>query len=97
MAPLWPGAPTHGIRPEAEVLWDELESVGVPEVHGVHVYNAYLVVISIRQRYAGHTKQAAYVPRVACHSLHHARHGTPTVEGERFRCEMVSDLLLKPH
>lgn len=72
MAPLWPGAPTHGIRPEAGVLWDQLESAGVSDIAGVYVYNAYLVVVSIRQRYAGHAKQTAHA---ACGASAIARNG----------------------
>ncbi len=58
MAPLWPGAPTQGIRLEAGMLWNQLEAAGVPDVMGTYVYNSYLVVVSIRQRYAGHARQA---------------------------------------
>jgi UbiD family decarboxylase len=40
-------------------LWDHLERGGVTDVHGIWgFYNGLLTVISLRQRYAGHAKQA---------------------------------------
>jgi 4-hydroxy-3-polyprenylbenzoate decarboxylase len=44
-------------------LWEEIERVGVPDVRGVWMHPAgsssFLAIISIRQRYGGHVKQAA--------------------------------------
>lgn len=57
--PLWPGAPTLGIRFDAGVLWDQLEQAGVQDIHGVYNLNRYFIVVSIKQRYAGHAMQAA--------------------------------------
>lgn len=50
----------------AATLWEQLEKAGVPEVKGVwgFVYGGQpgsFTVISIRQRYAGHSKQALLV------------------------------------
>jgi 4-hydroxy-3-polyprenylbenzoate decarboxylase len=50
----------------AVTLWDQLEQAGVPDVTGVWSFfgsgqAGMFVVIAIRQRYAGHAKQAALV------------------------------------
>lgn len=58
MSPLWPGAPDIALRYSAGLIWDQLEAVGVPDVVGVFAHNAYFIVVAIRQRYAGHAKQA---------------------------------------
>jgi len=58
MAPQWPGAPHHGVRYEGGILWGQLEAAGVPGVVGAYFHNAFLAVIAIQQRYAGHAKQA---------------------------------------
>ena len=47
-------------------LWDQLEKAGVPDVKGVwgFIYGAQpgpFTVIAIKQRYTGHSKQAALV------------------------------------
>jgi 4-hydroxy-3-polyprenylbenzoate decarboxylase len=57
MAPQWPGAPHHGVRFEGGILWDQLEAAGVPGIKGAYIHNAFLAVIAIEQRYAGHAKQ----------------------------------------
>ena len=45
---------------QAGLLWDVLEAAGVPDVTGACLYTAhFLAVVSIRQRYPGHAKQAA--------------------------------------
>ncbi|HLC25222.1 MAG TPA: UbiD family decarboxylase [bacterium] len=46
-------------------IWDYLEKAGVPEVKGVFRFisgqtSAYFIVVSIRQRYPGHSRQAAH-------------------------------------
>lgn len=58
MAPQWPGAPHHGVRFEGGILWDQLEAAGVPGVVGAYIHNAFLAVVAIEQRYAGHAQQA---------------------------------------
>lgn len=46
-------------------IWDQLEKAGVPDIQGVWTPPAggamFLTIISIKQRYAGHAKQAAMV------------------------------------
>jgi 4-hydroxy-3-polyprenylbenzoate decarboxylase len=58
MAPMWPGAPADGINFRSGLIWDQIEAAGVPDVVGVYAFNSYLVVVAIKQRYAGHAKQA---------------------------------------
>jgi UbiD family decarboxylase len=70
-APLWPGAVIFGLRLDAGLLWDQLESAGVQDVVGVWTY-PYLVVVAIRQRFAGHAKQAG-LAAVSCSAT--ARNG----------------------
>ncbi|MFN4281585.1 MAG: UbiD family decarboxylase [Alphaproteobacteria bacterium] len=65
MAPMWPGAPADGINFRSGLIWDQIEAAGVPDVVGVYAYTAYLVVVAIRQRYAGHAKQAG-MAALAC-------------------------------
>jgi 4-hydroxy-3-polyprenylbenzoate decarboxylase len=45
-------------------IWNQVEAAGVPDVQAVRVHPAagrFFVIISIRQRYPGHAKQAAHV------------------------------------
>ena len=58
MAPQWPGAPHHSVRFEGGILWEQLEAAGVPAIAGVYVHNSFFVVVSIKQQYAGHARQA---------------------------------------
>jgi 4-hydroxy-3-polyprenylbenzoate decarboxylase len=58
MAPQWPGAPTHGVRFDSGILWGQLEAAGVPGITGVYTYNPFMVVVAIKQLYAGHAQQA---------------------------------------
>lgn len=58
MAPQWPGAPHHGVRCEGGILWDQLTAAGVPGVVGAYFHNAFLAVVAIEQKYAGHARQA---------------------------------------
>jgi 4-hydroxy-3-polyprenylbenzoate decarboxylase len=63
MAPQWPGAPHHSVRFEGGVLWEQMEAAGVPGIAGVYVHHPMLIVVAIRQQYAGHARQtgnAAY-------------------------------------
>lgn len=57
-APLWPGAVKLDLNINAGVLWDQLESAGIQDVAGVYFHTSFLCVIAIKQRYAGHAKQA---------------------------------------
>jgi UbiD family decarboxylase len=64
--PLKPPASYLPISLGAATLWEQLEKAGVPEVKGVwgFVYGGQpgpFIVISIKQRYAGHSKQALLV------------------------------------
>ena len=58
MAPQWPGAPHHAVRFEGGILWQQLEAAGVPGIVGTYVHHMFLVVVAIKQQYAGHAKQA---------------------------------------
>lgn len=53
------------------LIWEELEKAGVPDVKGVWCPVAggsrLIVVVSIKQRYAGHARQAAFVAS-QCHA-----------------------------
>ncbi len=57
-APMWPGAPNFGLPLKAGLLWDQLERAGIQDVTGVYQHSSYMVVVAIKQRYAGHAKQA---------------------------------------
>jgi 4-hydroxy-3-polyprenylbenzoate decarboxylase len=50
---------------KAALIWDQVEKAGVPDVKGVWCHEAgggrLLNIISIKQRYSGHAKQAALV------------------------------------
>lgn len=64
--PLKPPASYLPISLGAATLWEQLEKAGIPEVKGVwgFVYGGQpgpFTVISIKQRYAGHSKQALLV------------------------------------
>lgn len=58
MAPQWPGAPHHSVRFEGGMLWEQMEAAGVPGIAGVYVHHPMLIVVSIKQQYAGHAQQA---------------------------------------
>ncbi|MFQ5851484.1 MAG: UbiD family decarboxylase [Candidatus Binatia bacterium] len=68
-------APTYLLA--AANIWNELERVGVPDIRGVWQLRAgsrrYLTVISIRQRYAGHAKQAAMAAMSGPEGAYHGR------------------------
>ena len=57
-APLWPGAVNMDLHISAGVLWEQLESAGIQDIVGVYNHTSYLTVVSIKQKYAGHAKQA---------------------------------------
>jgi 4-hydroxy-3-polyprenylbenzoate decarboxylase len=71
-APLWPGAVRVDLNLRAGTAWDQLESAGIQDVTGVCAHTNYIWVVAIRQRYAGHAKQAAHA-LLACSAA--ARHG----------------------
>jgi 4-hydroxy-3-polyprenylbenzoate decarboxylase len=59
-APLWPGAVRVDLNLRAGTAWDQLESAGIQDVTGVCAHTNYIWVVAIKQRYAGHAKQAAH-------------------------------------
>jgi 4-hydroxy-3-polyprenylbenzoate decarboxylase len=68
--PLW-GFVGFGVPvTQAPATWEQLEAAGVPEVQGVWQLEGggdrYITVVSIRQMYAGHAKQAGLVA-AGCH------------------------------
>ena len=59
-APLWPGARQIGLSiGEGRGGVRDLEAAGIQDVVGVGSHLGYIRVVSIRQRYPGHAKQAA--------------------------------------
>ena len=57
---------------KAALVWDDLEGAGVPDVRGVWYHEAagaaYLfLVVSIKQRYPGHARQAGLIA-TECHA-----------------------------
>lgn len=58
--PLWFGGPADDLRISGGFLWDQLQAIGIQDVVGVCQHTPYLNVVAIRQRYAGHAKQAAH-------------------------------------
>jgi 4-hydroxy-3-polyprenylbenzoate decarboxylase len=69
---LWPGAVRFDLNLRAGLLWDQMESAGIQDVVGVYGLSNYLYAVAIRQRYAGHARQAAHAV-LACSAA--ARHG----------------------
>lgn len=60
--PLKPQAvpgPQIGIDFRAASIWEYIDAAGVPEVRGVYRFGGQIFVISIRQRYPGHSRNAA--------------------------------------
>ena len=53
------------------ILWDEIEAAGVPEIKGVWCHEAgctrLINIVAIKQRYAGHARQAGIIAS-QCHS-----------------------------
>ncbi|MFQ5904515.1 MAG: UbiD family decarboxylase [Candidatus Binatia bacterium] len=57
-----PGADGCTSLIRAAFIWDSLDKAGVPDVRGVACYqNRFFTVVSIKQRYPGHARQAALV------------------------------------
>jgi len=73
-APLWPGAPRTDLSLRAGLLWDQLESAGIQDVTGVYSFTNYIYVVAIKQRYAGHAKQAGMAAVAASASARHGRY-----------------------
>jgi 4-hydroxy-3-polyprenylbenzoate decarboxylase len=73
-APLWPGAYPMDLSLRSGVLWDQLESAGIQDVVGVYDYSRYLWVVAIKQRYAGHAKQAGHAALSAAASARDGRY-----------------------
>jgi 4-hydroxy-3-polyprenylbenzoate decarboxylase len=73
MAPLWPGAPENGIQFRSGLIWDQIEAAGVPGVTGVYAFNCYMVVVAIKQRYAGHARQAGMAALAAAAAARNGR------------------------
>lgn len=73
-APLWPGAVRFDLNLRAGLLWDQMESMGIQDVVGVYGHTNYLYVVAIKQRYAGHAKQAAHAAIAASASARHGRY-----------------------
>ena len=73
-APLWPGAVRMDLSLRAGLLWDQLESAGIQDVVGVYGFTNYFYVVAIKQRYAGHAKQAGMAALSASASARHGRY-----------------------
>lgn len=73
-APLWPGAYPMDLSLRSGVLWDQLESAGIQDVVGVYDYSRYMWVVAIKQRYAGHAKQAGHAAMAAGASARDGRY-----------------------
>jgi 4-hydroxy-3-polyprenylbenzoate decarboxylase len=73
-APLWPGAVRVDLNLRAGTLWDQLESAGIQDVTGVYSHTNYLWVVAIKQRFAGHARQAGHALIAASASARHGRY-----------------------
>jgi 4-hydroxy-3-polyprenylbenzoate decarboxylase len=67
-----PGRPPHeqgffkGII-SSGLIWDEIEKAGIPGIQGVWRNTRFWVVVSIKQKYPGHAKQAVLIAS-QCHA-----------------------------
>ncbi|MBI4331320.1 MAG: UbiD family decarboxylase [Chloroflexi bacterium] len=52
---------------EAGFIWEQLERAGIRRIKGVAYYSRFLLVISIKNSYAGHARQAGHVA-TQCHA-----------------------------
>lgn len=65
--------PSRALDLKAALIWDQMEKAGIPEIQGVwHLeagtaYSWMWTVVSIKQRYPGHAKQAGLVAS-GCHA-----------------------------
>jgi len=73
-APLWPGAIRMDLSLRAGLLWDQLENAGIQDITGVYGHTTYLYVVAIKQRYAGHAKQAGLAAVAAGASARNGRY-----------------------
>jgi len=60
MRPL-PGLWHFPVNFRAATLWSDLERCGIPDIKGVWQHGYGMMAISVKQKYAGHAKQAALV------------------------------------
>jgi 4-hydroxy-3-polyprenylbenzoate decarboxylase len=72
-ASLWFGAPRDDLQIEAGLLWEQLEAAGVPDVVGVCRHTGHFLVVAIRQRYAGHARQAGLAAATTSAAGHEGR------------------------
>jgi len=56
-----PGMDHFGIPLPAAAVWSALEYAGIQDVRGVWLHGPFATVISLRQRYEGHGRQAAAI------------------------------------
>lgn len=56
-----PGMDHFGIPLPAAAVWSALEYAGVQDVRGVWLHGPFATVISLKQRYEGHARQAAAI------------------------------------
>jgi len=62
-----PSGPDDGLIRSASI-WDYMEKAGVPDIKGVACYQGrFFTVVSIKQRYPGHAKQAGVIA-AQCHT-----------------------------
>ena len=59
-APMWPGAIKMDLPLSSGVLWDQLEAAGIQDIVGVYSHTSFMVVIAIRQRFAGTPSRQAW-------------------------------------
>ncbi len=55
---------------QSALVWEQMEKAGVPDITGVRFHeaaNRFMVIVSIKQRYPGHSRQAGMVA-AACHA-----------------------------
>lgn len=60
----------RGLRTDFQrsaLIWDQMEKAGIRGIHGVATYGRRLIVISLKNLYAGHSMQAATVA-TQCHA-----------------------------
>ena len=60
MRPL-PGLWHFPVNYRSSSLWNDLERSGIPDIRGVWQHGYGMMVISLKQKYAGHAKQAALI------------------------------------
>lgn len=73
-APLWPGARQGEVQLGAAVMQSEIERLGIQGLRGVYSYTRYLVVVSLKQAYAGHALQAGLAVVASGSGARNGRH-----------------------